>query len=287
MKISFWSPSSHNCAVTSNLACISIMFSNMYPFKSLIIENHLQKNKIKDLINFKTNHNYICENKNYHERYIGMNSILYDLSLMQNLHTIREPCVGKVVKILENVTEEILCNHLYYIPTDNRTNKTLFELETNKHIKSILRASEIFADLTFVDTGNRNIIGTKEVLDEADLIIVNLPQDPDELHNFFKNYPSILSKALILVSKYDKKSYFNQKKIIQTYLLDQSNIATVPYNVNYKEALRSGKLIGFLIDNYQCEKWNKNYYFMSEIIETTKKIYNIILSFTKNSKYME
>lgn len=284
MKISFWSPSRHNCAVTSNLVCISIMFSNMYLFKSLIIENHLQRNKINDLINFRTNHNYICENKNYHERYIGMNSILYELSLMQNTYNTRELCGGKVVKILENVTEEILCNHLYYIPTDNRINKILFESETNKHIKSILKASEEFADLTFIDTGNSNIIGTKEVLDEADLVIVNLSQDPSELHNFFKNYPSILSKSLILISNYDKKSYFNQKKIIQTYLLDQSNIATVPYNTNYKEALRCGKLIGFLINNCQCEEWDQNYYFMSEVIEATKKIYNIIIFIIRSSR---
>ena len=85
MKVSFWSPSFNDCAVTSNLACISIMLSNMYPFKSLIIENHLQSNKIKDLFSFKSNYNYVFENRNYYERYIGMNSILYDLSLMHNI----------------------------------------------------------------------------------------------------------------------------------------------------------------------------------------------------------
>lgn len=284
MKISFWSPSRHDTAVTSNLACISIMFSNMYPHKSLIIENHLQRNKINDLLHFRINHNYICENKNYHERYIGMNSILYDLSLMHNTYSTREPCVEEVVKTLENVTEEILCDRLFYIPTDNRINKMLFESEINKHIRTILKASEVFADLTFIDTGNSNVIGTKEVLDEADVIIANLSQDPNEIHNFFKNYPSILSKSLILISNYDKNSYFNLKKITQTYLLDQSDIATVPYNTNYKEALRCGRLIGFLINNYQCGEWNQNHYFMSEIIDATKKIYNIIISLTRSTK---
>lgn len=114
--------------------------------------------------------------------------------------------------MLENVTEEILCECLFYISTDNRTNKMLFELGINKHIRIILKASELFADLTFIDTGNSNVLGTKEVLDEADLIIVNLSQDPNELHNFFKNYYSILSRTFILISKYDKKSYYNLKK---------------------------------------------------------------------------
>ncbi len=282
MKVSFWSPSFNDCAVTSNLACISIMLSNMYPFKSLIIENHLQSNKIKDLFSFKSNYNYVCENRNYYERYIGMNSILYDLSLMHNTYPSREPCVEDVVKILENVTEEILCECLFYIPTDNRTNKMLFELGINKHIRTILKASELFADLTFIDTGNSNVLATKEVLDEADLIVVNLSQDPNELHDFFKNYPSILSRSLILISNYDEKSYYNLKKITQTYLLDQSNVATIPYNANYKEALRCGKLIGFLINNFQCNKCDQNYYFMSETIKATEKIYNIITSLTRS-----
>lgn len=284
MKVSFWSPSCNDCAVTSNLACISILFSNMYPFKSLIIENHLQRNKIKDLIHFKSNYNYVCENKNYYERYTGMNSILYDLSLMHNTYHKREPCLEDLVKMLENVTEEILCECLFYISTDNRTNKMLFELGINKHIRIILKASELFADLTFIDTGNSNVLGTKEVLDEADLIIVNLSQDPNELHNFFKNYYSILSRSFILISKYDKKSYYNLKKITQTYLLDKSNVATIPYNAEYKEALRSGKLIGFLINNFNCKKCNQNYYFMSETIKATEKIYNIISSLTRSPK---
>lgn len=282
MKVSFWSSSRGDCSVTSNLACISVMFTILYSLKILIIENHLQNNKVESFIRSRSNHNFIFENIYYHDRHTGVNSILYDLSLRHYPDSSNKFTAKELVKRLENVSEEIIQNHLFYIPNDARVNETSFELSINRHILSILKASEKFVDLTFVDTAKENI-STKLVLQEADLIVVNLLQDPKELHSFFKNHSSILSKSLLLISNYDKNSYFNLDKIIQTYSIEKSIIATVPYNDDYKEALKYGRLISFLFDNSYCKTTDPNYQFMAGIVDATKKIYKMINPNLKNT----
>ena len=283
MKISFWSPSKGNNAVTSNLACISVMFSMMYQYKSVIIENHLQENKVSNILEHRINQNLIFEDTNYHHRYTGMESVLYNLSRYHD--KINDIVNDDVVKMIENVSTNIYGNYLFHISNDNKRTNINFELFLNRHILRILEGSESFADITFVDTHSNNLT-TPKVLQEADIIVVNLPQDKRTIDNFFKSYNSIISKSLFLISNYNDKSNFNPSKIFKQYAIDNYRIATVPYNNEYKEALKSGGLISFLIHNYQCKIEYQNAYFINEIINATRMIHNCI-SFNINKNILK
>src|SRR5690554_1050791 len=101
MKIAFWSPTDGNNGVTSNLACISVMFSMMYKYKSLIIENHIQDNRVCNVLKSRINLNHVIEDRNYYYRYTGMESILYNLSRFNDIDTY------EVIRIIENVSTNI------------------------------------------------------------------------------------------------------------------------------------------------------------------------------------
>src|SRR5690554_2558888 len=110
MKISFWGPSQRNSAVTSNLACISVMISMMFSCKSIIMENHLQKNKTNHFIQPRINNNVISENYQYYNRYTGMDSILYKLS--KNSGDFNETINEEIVNIIRGVLNNILANNI-------------------------------------------------------------------------------------------------------------------------------------------------------------------------------
>lgn len=272
MKVAFWSPSPRYNAVTSNLACISVMISMMFNYKSIIFENHLQKNKINHFIQPRINHNIIYEGNQYHNRYTGMDSILYKLS--NNNNNGNEAIDEEIINMIRNVSKDIFANCIFHIANDNGIEEKLFEITINNHILTILNASDKIADLTFIDTQSNNNLSTKIILEEADLIVVNLSQNPDLLYSFFRSYKSIISRCLFLLSNYDNNSYFNLEKISQMFSIDKSNIATVPYSREYKEALKHGQVVSFIISNYKCDLENRNFYFMNEIMDAAKMIHN-------------
>lgn len=281
MKISFWSPFKGESCVTSNLACISTMFSMMYHYKSIIIENHLQQNRISHFLQARINKNIIFEDSHYHYRYTGMDSILYQLSMYEG--NSNETNSRKVKEIIELVSNKIFEDQLFYLSNDNRIKRGTFESTIKQHILTILKASEMFADVTFIDTQSSNNLSTPLILQEADLIVVNLSQDPKMLQYFFENYSSILSKSIILIRDYEENSYYNLDKISRTYKLDKLFIATISHNKDYNEALNSGSLISFLIRNYQLKIEDSNACFVNDIKNATKKIHDS-LSFNINRK---
>ncbi len=279
MKISFWSPTNGHNAVTSNLACISVMFSMMYQHKSIIIENHLQDNKICNLIKPRINLNHVFEDKNYYYRYTGMDSILYSLLRYNDIDN------DNLVRMIENASTNIFGDYLFHISNNKRIISTNFELFMNNHISTILRACQAFADVTFVDTHSNNL-STQKVLQEADLVVVNLNQDKKTIVNFFKNYNSIISKSLFLINNYNTKSNHAIYKLFNSYAIDSFRIATVPYNHEYKDALNSGGLISFLIQNYKSTIEYENAFFINEIINATRMIHDYI-SFNINNRIIK
>lgn len=274
MKVSFWSPIQGSSAVTSNLASISLMISTMYRYKCLIIENHLQKNKINHFIKPRTNKNMIYENSNYYKRYTGMESVLFELS--RNSNSLGEPDYQDMEAMIRSTSSNIFGDNLFHISNDNRMEKTIFDMSINSHILTLLEACKLFSDLIFIDTESSNNLSTKYILHEADLIVVNLLQEPQSLYNFFKNHNSIRSRCLFLLNDYDEHSYFNLKKISQLYEINKSDIAIIPHCKNYKKALEHGELISFLLYQSRYRETYNNNCVTKNIIDATQMIHDRI-----------
>lgn len=257
----------------------------MFRYKSIIIENHRQKNKINHCLESRINHNLIFEDTSYYYNYTGMDSILYKLSLNDNQFC--QSNLEEAEKIIVNELDNIFSDCLYYIPNDNKMNQEIFEQIIDQHILTILEASERFADLIFIDTESSNNLSTQLILHEADIIVVNISQDTNILHKFFRDYKSILSKCLFLINNYDEKSHLNLKKISKIYKIDKSNITVIPYNHDYKDALMRGSLISFIIQNYNSMINNENAKFVSAIVRATTMINNSICIKINENKIKE
>jgi hypothetical protein len=174
---------------------------------------------------------------------------------------------------------EILNSSLYYIPPRNITNTRTFDFDLYDKIESILEVFETFADIIYIDTSNGNNLSSKIILDEADLVVVNLAQDDSMIQHFFDNYSSILHKCVFIISSYRKKSKLNINKISKTHLIDKSNIAIIPYNVEYREAVSHGNIVEFLMRNFSCKRSHPNYIFIKEVKRAVEMIMrNIELS---------
>ncbi|BCJ95782.1 hypothetical protein acsn021_33510 [Anaerocolumna cellulosilytica] len=303
MKIAFWSSAKGGIGVSSNLASISIAATIEYSCKSVLIENHYQKNRLGNILRYQQTHQF-KDNGNTKCGNAGMDYILnefsagesYDLSgnPMDNIPITvggreRNPLwelkdsgdkknyyenIKDTSVIIKEASMEILDNYLYYIPVNHYLNRYIFDYQLNDNIGKILKASEKFADIIYIDTSNENNLSSKYILEEVDLVVVNLVQNSSMIKYFFDNYSSILDKSVFLFSRYHKTSNLNIQKISKTYSINKSDLAVIPYNIEYQEAVLKGTVVEFLSSNYNCKRKNPNYGFMRELRKAVTMIFN-------------
>lgn len=285
MKIAFWSSAQGSSGVTSNLACVSIASAMKYSYKSILIENHYQKNKLGSILKYQWA-NYAEREENFQFRHIGIDYIINQFSNSRFDGNKVKYLYGKVkepARVIKEASLEILDNTLYYIPVSYQFNQQTFDYNLYGNIKDILDATEIFADITYIDTSNQNNLSSKIILEEVDLVVVNLIQNASMIQYFFDNYSSILSKCVFLISNYNKNSSLNLDKISKTHSISKPIIAAIPNNIEYQEAVSRGTVVEFLARNYTCGRKSPNYNF----IRGVKKAAAMIMETASNISQKE
>lgn len=268
MKIAFWSNSNEKCNVSANLAAISVASVIRYPYSVIILENRLSNNNLGKAFLGEPNINL------FHE--VGTN--YYDGGGIEGL--LRKIYRGNYCSdILQSHLNEIINNHLYYIPQGKVIHREIFDYEFDQCIHPLFSMMEEYADICFIDTASHENLSTKTILEEADLIVVNLCQKQIILEDFFINYSSLISKAVFIISNYDCHTILNSKRIASIYQIPWENIIVIPNNTSYQNAYSNGSVVEFISTNYSCVKQNPNYIFIQSV---KKAAYTII----KKSEHM-
>lgn len=262
MKIAFWSNANEKCGVSANLAAISVASVIRYPYSLLILENHLTKNNLGQAYLGKPNVDMIREvGTNYYEGG-GMEGLLRKIYR----DDYRDDTLPTYIK-------EIIHKHLYYIPQSRETHNEIFDYELNHCIHPLLNRVEKYVDITFIDTACHHNLSSKTILEEADLIVVNLCQNPSVLEDFILNYSSLMQKAVFLIGKYTGHSQMSCKRISKMYKIPWENISVIPFNEMFHIAIRNGRVKEFISVNYSCKRDNPNFLF----IQSVKKASSIIM----------
>lgn len=250
MKISFWSPVRKNAGVTTNMACISALSAIGNRGKSVLLENHYSLRSLADILMEPREKEYLREKGVYYDRN-GMESLLKRIYSGET---------GK--KIVRQALTPLLFSSMNYLPQSRIVNKEVFDYEFNLVHKELFQALEGVADFVFVDTESNQNLSSNLILNEADLIVVNLTQDPKELEYFFMNYESLLDKAVFLIGNYCPDFSWNVTRICHEYHISYSKIGVIPMNLELNMALSQGRLLTFLNLNYYKPAGKENGYFI-------------------------
>lgn len=257
MQIACWSNIRGKSATTSNLAVISTIFAMEYKERNILIENHINMNSLENAFSGWKKHLFVKETNLYYQ-YTGLDY------LIKQLHSDIQSEI-----IVQDVLKEILSETLYYIPQTFVHNKEVFEYELNSIITALLNLLQKSADNIWIDTAEYNNLSTKIILDQSDLVIVNLCQDPYCITDFFQNYISLCKKAIFFIGNYNGKSKYNLKNILRQYQIPKNKIGVIPYHIELRDALLSGNLLSFLSRNYECKRKDSNYKLIRELKKTT------------------
>jgi hypothetical protein len=261
LKIAFWSNANEKCAVSANLAAISVASVIRYPYSIITMENRLCHNNLGRAFMGNTHAKLLDE--------VGTN--YYDGGGIEGL--LRKIYRGDYRSdILQSYLKEIIHEHLYYIPQSRVIHSEIFDYEFDHCIQPLFRMMEDYADICFIDTASNNNLSTKTILEEADLIVVNLCQKHNILEDFFANYSSMNTKAVFIISNYDYHALLNSKRISKMYDIPWEDIIVIPYNEIYQNAFLNGSVVEFISRNYSCDKENPNFIFIQTIKKATHSI---------------
>lgn len=235
MKIAFWSNSRGQAGVTTNLAIVSILRALQGRGTSIVLENHFNLNNLENIF---LNKNYVegmvCEKENY----IFHMGLEY---LMRNIYSTQEK-----KSLIQKAVIPILGSRILYLPQSQIVNREVFSYEFSQAMYQMFQCLEEVGEHIFIDTEVNDNLSSKLILEEADLVVVNLNQNPRFVEDFFRNYSSLRSKCVFIIGNYRENSRYDAEKIRAQYRIPKSRLGVIPYDMNMEDAIVSGRLIGFL-----------------------------------------
>lgn len=266
MKVAFWSNVRGKSCVTSNLACISVLSALRCPGRrTIVFENH------QNIINLGNTYfsPYSDNTVNEHSNYSVITGLEKIFQFVKQGEVLPEDSFFRY-------TKDFLGRQLFYLPTESIHNADILEYQMSKECRRTLDYLERYGDMVFVDTTAAPLASSRKILQEADIVVVNLVQNPSMLSHFFRNYSDVRKKAFYLIGNYEEERTLNKRAIMQEYGIMENQIGTVLHHSGFADALSNGQLIPFLLRNYYCGQGDENYSFIAAAKEAEQLFYNQI-----------
>jgi len=253
LNVAFWSNAYEKSGTFLNFAGVSIASVMRYPYRITVLENYLGKPNLGNaFFPDKT-----AVNKD------GMVSFYEGKGIEGLLRRIyrgdKDPGLLKYYRLA------VIPKHLYYIPQNGVINSDLFDYELFHNLYDLIGIIKYNTDLCYFNVNQQNHLSSKAILQEADLVVINLYQDPEYLKDFFSNYSSLIPKSVFIIGNYSPKSVLSCKRIARLFNIPLDDIAPIPYNEDFHIACMQGSAKEFINSNYFCDKESPNYLFIHGI----------------------
>jgi hypothetical protein len=257
VKIAFFSKEG-SCGATSSLAAISIAAVLSKKLRILTLENHWSESTIAECYFYENSTNIVRQGCVRYLEHGMLDNLVKHFAVMTNKR--REGIM----------TVEVIEDSLYYMP-QNAFSHDLFDYEFSCNMLPMLKILETSYPFLFIDTKNQTM-SSKIILEEADFVVVQLPQNELLIEEIMKSYSTILNKSLFLISDYREHSSISIPHIMNEYQILPERLAILPHSVPFETAISEGSAINFIYSNYNCDESHVNYAFMKELKRTTELI---------------
>ena len=253
MKVAFWSNVRKKGGVSTNMVCIAAVSAIAGIGRSVLLENHYNINNLNGMLLSQEKIAMLHETGQYYNKY-GIEYILKRLYT----GTANEQMIRKA-------SIPLLYSSIYYLPQSYIVNREVFDYEFELAHKDLFQSLESISDMVLIDTESRGNASSVQILEEADIVVVNIDQDKDAWDDYFEHYSSMLGKSVFLIGQYEKENSFDRECIHRQYHIPKDKMAVIPYNVDLHIAANEGRMIPFLNRNYLKSSRAENEYYMGEV----------------------
>ena len=261
MLIAFYSNVRGNAGTTSNLCCLATYLAIRRKQKILLWENHTNWNMIGDNVAERTRLSLLCESLDYYH-INGVKELFCRLQRRENLDLSIQ---------VQELAKELYPDTLYYLP-NRQIESTLFERDIARVLPRFINLCKESEDLVFMDLQDITKESTRYILEHSDLVIMNLMQYVNPMDRRLISNDISISKIRYLIGNYQPNSKYNIKNICRRYKISNMDIAMIPYNTLYREAMTEGKLLEFMSANVECSEEDSNYFFKHAVEQAVEML---------------
>lgn len=248
MNIAFWSGVRHQSGVTSGVALISVLWTELFVDEIAITSNH------------------IC-NK-------GLVRRLYGGCELED-------------KVPQRVYHYMLGEPEYFrMLYDGKMNKTLWLKESLRFVPMEGEKGELFVaeglygvnkrvteqEYLMIDTACGYTLSSQKVLEEAEIKVILFPPERDYIDDFFCSKSSTWENCFFIVGNYRFEGTCRPAYLSRYYNVPRNRIGVIPYNLGFEQAMWEGNTISYITQNMHCSRRSKEYRFIYHAKETVENL---------------
>lgn len=248
-----------HASVSSNLLSIACSCAGYQKFSTGILQTQFNKNNLQYPF-FKRS------DKENVERYnsTGMDAL------------IRTVKGGDIAGGVETCAISFMDSKLSVYPQSTNFDSQAYFTGLLKILPSALESLDNVFDLTLIDTYGGNNKLSMLALNNADVIVVCLPQEDWVVNYFFDKYKFNQEKVFYLFGNYNTKSIINLPTLMRSReygrKLNSKNSAYIAHDIDFANSLCSSNLVQFFVRGMNCDKSNPNYEYFKSVHTATQKL---------------
>lgn len=252
-----WSPVKGYSGATSNMLAVVSVLSIEESYNSLLID----MNRVKSTANSLMDR--------------GVKGVDYDNGFLAIKRLVKSNLL--TAANLENCTETVYKGRLDYLPCA-RTGMS--EEETEQMDEIVLGTSLGIYDLVWVDVDSGDSdAATRRILEGADIVLVNLPQDKHVIEHFYASdqYTRELEgkSYIIVIGKYNSTIKYSLRSVRREQTI-KSPVYGVPYYVPYQNAANKKEIYEFFQRELIEQRTRESRKFTREVKKITKGVIKLL-----------
>ena len=261
MIIAFWSEED-GCGTTSSMAAVASVCSDAWNMKTILIQSSNQAGDLCQKLGAGIQVVSVMKEERMHYGQDDGWDALYGLSRNKRLTAAR--LVERMVPVVRG--------RMYYLPQGEYKKREKYPGTVKEGIRQVLHSVEQITDLTFVDCGSGRDEMSDFLLSQADVVVVSISQERQNLDAYFQNRHIFRGNVIYLVNQYHQESIYNKKNLNRLFRLREEELAVIPNNPVFRHVSGKGKIERFIRRHTRCRTFDHQYYFMQELMQTTRII---------------
>ena len=244
MKVAFWNGISASDSLACYVAAIGMMLAMECNCNVILSSNYISNRMMQDCFSSKmleegiahTPYCFLCGSQEYHDLLLQMKR--------KRTNNILEMPIKKMTIVYP---PDVFAQSMFYYKCPEQS-------------------------FYMLDVAKCSIAESRNVLDEADLVVVFLSQDESDIHYFFERFSSLLPKALFVIADYQQDAGYSWRKLKEEYGIDSENIGIIPESREFVKASEEGNLSQFILNSMRAEAKERDRKFVSNLKKIAKKV---------------
>lgn len=168
---------------------------------------------------------------------------------------------------------QIVREKMYFLPSNARTEQEWWYRDRLfARMDRVMEAVESYFDVVFIDCGSRKDDYARKVLREADVCVLNMDQEAQNIGEYYRNLPKFRGETFFLLGFYFEEALYNRENLQRLYRMEENRLGAIPYQPRMQEAIRMGRIQKAVKDCVSQGAAGKYADFARELIRSTDLI---------------